>query len=553
MPHSVSFDKIVGAWSVPYAGVVRDVCIYEVPPDALWDAVNMVPRDGRLVSRPGPQQYAPNDLLARPTAGLWSPVVFGPAFQASAFQNNAFQTRSVDALMIVATEQALWYLNPTTQTWVNLMPNAGNVFQANAFQANMVQGSARRKLSPHVVGRFAQIQLGTPPTIYTVFVNGVDAALVWNMAQSQASSAFSIPPRWSDVIAVADRFVGITPPYDVSWTEDVTSPAGILSTPALNHKALGETPDPVVAISPSGFLAFTVYKKRRIWTAVATGLSGGAAFRFSDRGAYDGPASPAAVVQINGLDVRMTRTGRVGLWNGQQNAWLYDAVWPAVKDGTTALAPLDQAFATRIFGVPHEDSNEVWFHYPMKGDNGKVHGLLIVTLPDAADPSTKVGGFPGRLGVAVSAGADRAATDSLTHLFRDEDTENVAMIVDQADRDMNLPIPILWQEGLTPAPGGEVYRMQGHETLIERRAGFGTLQVQVISSFHLDVPDGTPGATKLLALSITPLPKDEKGDDVRGRFFGLKYTGDTGAATPRWMGARLAATLVEMTPPKMGR
>src|SRR6185436_16248064 len=118
MPHSVTYDRIVGMWTVPYRGVTRDVSVYEVPPDALWDALNMVPRRGQLVPRPGPQQYAPNDLLATPTAALWSPVTFGPAFQANAFQSNTFQTRAVDALLIVATQQAIWYLDPTTLAWV---------------------------------------------------------------------------------------------------------------------------------------------------------------------------------------------------------------------------------------------------------------------------------------------------------------------------------------------------------------------------------------------------------------------------------------------------
>lgn len=554
MPHSVTSDKIVGFWTVPYAGVVRDVSIYEVPSDGLWDSANMVPRDGQLVTRPGPQQYAPNDLLARPTAGLWSPVVYGPAFQPDAFQMDAFQTQLVEALMIVATQQGLFYLDPATLQWVNVMPTAGDVFQGDAFQADMVQGSAKKKLSTHYIGRFAQIQAGTPPTIYTVFVNGVDDAVLWDMALPEASQTrFSIPPRWTDVIAVADRFVGITPPYDVSWTEDVSSPAGLFSTPALNHKSLGETPDPVVAISPSGFLAFTVYKKNRIWTAVATGLPGGSAFRFSDRGAYAGPASPAAVVQVNGLDVRMTRTGRVGLWNGQQNLYPFDAAWRSVQSGTTLLAALDQQYASRIFGVYHEDFNEVWFHYPMVGDGGLLHGLFIVTLPDVTDPNARIGGFPGRLGIPVSAGCDRAATDSLTHLFRDTAGQNIAMLVELSDRDLNLPIEYAWQQGLTPAPGSEAYRLDGHETFIERHVGFGSLAVQVMSSYHLDAPDGTPGTFATLNLETRPLPKEEKGGDVRGRFFGLKYSGNTAIGTPKWMGARLAARLVELAPPPVRR
>lgn len=549
MPHSVSFDKIVGMWTVPYRGVARNVSIYEVPPEALWDSMNMVPRRGQFVPRPGPQQYAPNDLLARPTGAVWSPVVFGTAFQVDAFQNDAFQTQQVSALMIVSTQQALWYLDPATLLWVNIMPTAGDVFQGDSFQADMVQGSASQKLGTHTIGRFAQLQLGTPPTIYTVFVNGVDEALVWDMSQPQAGSAFSIPPRWSDVIAVADRFVGITPPYDVSWTEDVSSPAGVLSTPALNHKSLGETPDPVVAIRRSGYLAFTVYKKRTIFTAVATGSTSASAWRFSYRGDYEGPASAAAVVSINGMDIRMTRTGRVGFWNGQRNDWPLDDVWWAIEEGTTSFPALDQAFADRIFGVYHEDFNEVWFHYPMQGDNGDLYGLLIVTLPRQDQPEAQLGGFPGRLKVPVSAGSDRAATDSLTHLFRSSAGQNIAMIVDESHLDLNMGFDLVWQPGLTPAPGGEVYRMAGHETFVERNAAYGTLDVRVMFSNHLADPDGEPGTQKTLDLTVVPLPKEEKGGDVRGRFFGLRYTGNTATVFPKWMGARLAATLVEMKPP----
>jgi hypothetical protein len=194
----------------------------------------------------------------------------------------------------------------------------------------------------------------------------------------------------------------------------------------------------------------------------------------------------------------------------------------------------------------------VYFYYPQEGDNGDCNGVVVLTLPDPEAGVDSFGAFPGRLGIPLSAATTREGKFQDAVVMR-SDGEFTAFTV-SGDLDASVPIDGYWQTGLVAAHSAgfltatgsmEPYRMEGHESFFERGAGYGIVSVRPISSYILDKQGGTVGNSHTIDLSSVTV-KEQKGGDVKGRFFGLRYEFTT-PSNFIWQGARLAARRIEGT------
>lgn len=535
MPHSVTAEKIIGQWEPAVLGVIRNVHPTKVPTDGWYDSLNAVYRDGTVQSRPGYASLTADGLASRPMGALHFPSLAKPWAQADWFQTDWLDIPD-SHLTVAATTEKVWVYYGGT--WHDLTTEAGGPFQLDWVQNDFIQvsGSVRLAGSADRHARFATIEIDDAdgsPSLYVLVANGVDKPLQWRTKDATLATVTGDPPIWKDVTVIADHVVYIVEPFTFGWG-DVLS---LASWPALNRQIKADQPYELVAVRNMGTLGGVLYSTGGLWAIFAQGGSPSQRFRLEFRGFFEGPAGPSAVVDADGVHYRMTRTGRIGRFDGTTNTWVADGVWPLLRDD------IDLAYASRIWGAYYASRQEVWFYYPRVGDNGLVRGVCILRLPDPSRGENSFGAFPGKLALSMSAGCDRRGVNDDILVFASESPHQVFVLGGGAD-DAGTPITGHWQTGLVGAPGLETFRAEGSETFVERGSGYGTLTMRPVSSYALDNPAGTLGAAVTIDLTVVPVAKEEKGEDVTGRFFGRRYEFST-PITLRWRGCRLAARRIE--------
>lgn len=517
MPHILRGDAVVGQWEVPVLGTLRNLPIYKVPPEALWSSSNVLLRSGFLQPRPGLTEYATTILAGRPTGFFNSVMLATAAFQSDTFQNDSFQVAGSipSTLLIVATTTTIY-------------SHYANVF-------NDITGAPALTASAVQLARFAAMALGTPQTIYVIHTNGVDAPRQWDVTTGTFGAMTGSPPNWTDIANIDEHIIGIVPPYNIRWGDSQV----INSWPAANIRVLSDTPDALRAIAPLGVRNGVVYKSRSIWDVIVTGSPVESEyFRFVPRGLLEGPASPAAVINVDGANLYMTDTGRIGYYNGSKHMWVAGGIWPLIR------ADLDSDNTARIFGAYDPLYKIAVFVYPKTGDSGECKGWAVVMLPNPDEGYDGYISFHGTSTVALSAGGD-LRLGPFKAIFARSDTGLSRVYTWEGDTDAGGAITGHLQTGLVGTPGLEFFTLEAYETLALRGAGYNTVTVRPVSSFVLDTEGGTLGSSK--TQDLTPDTTNQvlgkpKGGDIRGRFFGLRYEFTT-PVTLRWLGARLSALL----------
>lgn len=545
MPHNVSAERVIGAWDPPARGVMRHMPAYKVPTDGVFEASNVVYRKGFLMPRPGLLGLTSDGVLARPVGLASIANLAESSFAGTAFDGGGFTTTADERYLVAMTTQAVWaYYNAQ---WNNLMAgSAGSFYTADGFDPLSFAGNSPSDVlsgGPSNLGRFAAMEIDSDTLgrgLYVMAVNGQDEPRIWDTRTNTVSVA-SDWPRFSDVIQLESRFVGIVPPYEVRWGEALS-----IAAPAkLNVRFLAETTDKLVSIlSLGGNTSYYLLKEETIWSARAVGGASSQFFSFDFKFRVTGPASPSAVQVLDGVAFYMTPSGRVAAFNGQTVRWLGEGAWVQIRDGSKTFAKIDKQYSNRIVSSTDPLNREIHFFYPQEGDNGNLYGVCTVTLPDLEAGVESFGVFPGRLSVPVSAATPREGSFQDSVVMR-SDVEYTAF-TQAGTLDASQPFSGYWQTGLVAAPGMEPFRMEGHESMFERGADYGTVRVIPMFSYILDTPGGSQGASTVVDLAATKV-KDEKGGDVRGRFFGLRYEFTT-PLTMLWQGARLAARRIEHAP-----
>lgn len=485
----------IGQWPIPLRGVLRNMPIDEIPVDGLYDGKNITIRAGSLQPRPGMTQFSATVLTGRPTGAINTSTLASPAFQQDAFQNDAFQVvGSIPTTsIIVGTTKKLY------------------AYYSGVF--NDVTGSPDLTALDSELSRFASIMIGTPPVVYVIHTNGRDNPRQWD----STSGTFSVipgtpaPPNWTDVANIGDHIIGIVPPYDVSWMNKLTLGA----VPDLNHKSAAETTDPVVAVRNLGLLGGVLYKHRSIWSIIAQGGTEASFFRFDYRGSYEGPCSPAAVCDANGVHYYMADNGRIAAYDGYRHDWCADGVWPLVQ------AELDTTNLARVHSVYNPEFREVYFYYPRTGDSGESFGMVTLILPRPKDGIVEPIAFHGSVSKAVSASVDLHLDQNKALVFTSATPKAYTM---EGSNDDGTNFSGSWQPGLQPMPGLAHVKAMNLEVYAERGGGYGTLTFKPVTANLLETSGGTVGAAVSIALTNTgPGDPQGVGASVRGRFLGHRF------------------------------
>jgi hypothetical protein len=497
-------------WLVPRKGVLHNFPIYETPEGALFDALNVLVRQGVLKPRPGIGDHSPTSLLDRPMGAFVTTTLATGAFQADAFQNDAFQVSGGGSNVFVLA-------GTTRRIWVFI---GGNWIDITDTQ---LTGEAIH----HV--RFTGIEIGG--TIWTVIVNGVDTPRKWDNTSATVTPVTGTPPIFSDVTTISDRIIGIVPPFGIRWGN-----AYDLGTwPALNFRDLTDTMDRMIAIRNMGTLGGAIYKENSIWSVIPIGGTDAAFFRFELRGFYKGPASPAAIVDANGTHYYMTTSGRIGAWNGTAHDWVADGVWEIIRED------LDPTNMNRAFGIYEPNFDEVYFAYPRVGDSGELKGGVVIQRPRPKDGISEHISFPLRFERPISAGTDLRLESNKALVFTSDTFRSKFL---EGPDDAGTEFSGFWQPGLASTPKQLPYRIEEMEVFARRSTGAGSLTVKPVSSNLLDTEGGTIGAGVAVDLADATKVRDLKGTDIRARFLGLRHEFTT-PINLAWLGSRLTANPLE--------
>jgi hypothetical protein len=502
----------LGAWSVPSRGVIRTLPPQDLPKDALYSASNVLVQDGELRERPGFQR-ARN---SQEETGLGIPT-------------GAFLYRDGRDIphVLVGTTSGLYVWSGVG--WRSIAHTTLN-------------GSL------DFPNRFTILRIGS--VTWATMSNGVDPPIQWDGSSTLTQEVIGLPvgptdnpgdpkppPRFTDLTTLGRRVIGIVPPYDVRWG-NATS---LSQWPELNAFPLADTPDPLVAIKALGTLGGAIYKRKSIWAVFFQGGSNASAFRMEIRGLYDGPCSPAAVVDVSGTHLYMTPTGRFASFNGSQHLWIADGLWPAIRDGFTdvqgrvVLAPVDTAQMRHAFGVYDARFHRVLFVYPRVGDEGFPGGLVWLTFPRPGTGADVVGGFPGSLStlaqsrgangglgpLRLSCGLDYEFNDRVSHVGVWPHGTPKTVLNPEGRADLGQPFAFEAQTGLLPAPGLDMHRLDSVEPFLDRDTGYGKITFRAVRSYALDQPGGAWTEPQVIDLE-QPHVRPIQPIDARGRFFGLR-------------------------------
>lgn len=518
---SVKGAATIGHWEAQHKGVLRDFPPYKLPPDALYDCLNVVFRNGAIAPRPGHVQLAPGtDLGARVTGAIQASTLASGAFEPTAFEPTAFQeTGNTDGTVLIAgTNRKFWaYFGGA---WHDLTDTA--FVAADTYLA-----------------QFTTIQIGS--TVYVLFTNGIDSPRQWDNVGTSISVVAGLPPLFTDWTTASDRVIGIVPPYLIQWGNALN----IGTWPNLNFRVLSDTTDALVAIENLGTLGVAVYKRRSIWIGTAQGGLDSSFFSFTLRGQYEGPANPNTLVNVNGAHYYMTKTGRVGAFDGVTQTWINDGILPLIKTN------IDTTNMNRAFGEYDPTFREVWFHYPRLDDNtsvtGNVTGLLVVTLPH---PFSYEGVFfhssyMGKTAIPVTAGTDRRLDVADRVVFGQNSNKNLAYLTADGISDDGVAFTGFIQTPMQMTKDGDIYRAAGVETYATYGVGQGPLTLRLGGSMMLGNLTTTGFSTGVaLDMTVEPTVSPDLENNIDGRFWGLRYD-FTSPVAFTYYGSRLMGTKVQ--------
>lgn len=516
---SVRGDATVGHWEAAHKGILRDFPPFKLPPDALYDCLNVVYRGGAILPRPGMAQLAPGtDLLNRVTGAIQGANLATGAFEPTAFDNGSFQVtgNTPGTLVLAGTNRKIWaYFGGAWHDLTDTPLTATDSYLA----------------------QFTTIQIGS--TIYALFTNGVDVPRSWDNQAVTVAVIAGLPPLFTDWTTSSDRVIGIVPPYLIQWGNALS----IATWPNLNFRVLGDTSDMLVAIENLGTLGVAVYKRRSIWVGTAQGGLDSSYFSFQLRGQFEGPANPNTLINVNGAHYYMTGTGRVGVFDGVTQTWINDGILPLIQ------ANFDPANMARAFGVYDPFFREVWFYYPRVDDNtsvtGNVTGLCIINLPH---PFSYEGiffhsAYLGKSAIPVTCGTDRRLDiqDKLVFAQNVADAKNRAYTFGDGLHDDATAFTGFFQTPPQMAKDGNIKMAVGAQTYAKYGAGQGPLTLRVGASYMLGNL-ATSGFSTGVSLDLTSEQAESSDIDAnqRGRFFSLRYE-FTSPNVWSFYGARLMA------------
>jgi len=337
--HKDPTARLLKSYLPPFKGTWTTLPSYILPDDALSSSLNTTLLGGLLRSRCGLKSYNSTNLGNKVLGSFLSVDTLNNKYPFCGTRNKVYR-----------------YVNNNWSDITSVIPLTA---------------------SNDSVVRFTSLQLGT--LVYVFYTNGTDPLKIISQSGYNLDNITAVSgsiPTMTDICTSFSRVVGITPPYTIQWCDAINNTyVSYQAWPSLNQAILADTEDSLVCIGSLGTLGVAVYKEGNIFVGIAQSGPNSQAFRFEHRGEYEGPANPNARVSVNGTHIYMTPTGRVGLFDGTQQAYICDGIWPTLQD------TIDEENTNHIFGVYDYKTAQVTFWYPRVGDNGASLGMLTIDIP----------------------------------------------------------------------------------------------------------------------------------------------------------------------------
>lgn len=496
----------LGQFDVPVRGTFRTAAIHKIPQDAVYDSMNVFIREGKLQNRPG--------LTLLDDTSFTGPVLGGGMI-----------VSPKEDRLLAFTATTLYERGPQDTFWLPTAIIGGDdSFAVNnraAVDMCYMETSNRAVAIIASVGRVLKAWDSN---------NHVTSILT-----PLGDGASDIPYAKSVCIS-SRRVITLTDPHTLRWSKIYE----YQNFPADSIAKVSQTNDRSICVRSLSTLAFVVYKERSIYVARAhAGQDDTEAFTIAEPLRVEGPAGIHAVVDIGGTHVYMTKNGRIAMYDGSSYPkWIADGLWLFLQED------IDPLFTSQMFGVFDYRLHTVTFRYPRKGDNGNLSGMVVINLPLAADDSSNVQ-FPSSfLGFSAipctyacemrfNGQIDRSLTFGLL-----EGSYKSFISQNNWPYDHNINFPCHIQTGLVSIPKAEHGYVQV-ESFFERGKGLGEVNVHPVVSNGLETQAGIiPDLShRIDNLEFDPV-RQYIGFDVKGRFFGLKYTWNSQSVV-RYSGAVL--------------
>lgn len=487
MPHLSSMNLEPGAtpsaqYITPYGGVLRVRPIHALLPHELYDGQNLCIRHGELRSR----------------AGLSTQIIHGIKQQLSGIPlaGITFVGADLKAPTVMTTDSVWQFREPN---WINLGGMPGVTRDAQ--------------------GSFTTLEANEQ--VYLIANDSVHPLHWWSASQpfSQIPQNGNVAtPIFKDIATASNRIIGIQEPYTVKWSQFLAPDQWRDSNIAI----LADTEDEVIAVRSMGTLGFVVYKAGSIFVGFAQAGSDSNAFRFEHFGNYDGPANNQSIVSVSGVDFYMTASGRIGAFDGSNQTWIADGIWPFIAN------ELDPLYITRIRSTYSYLHNELTFYYPRLHDNGVCHGVITINLPYPTQGIQQPASFNGytHLDITTTLSIRYFQGDRNPWVF--DSSGYIYKSNGEAYTDDNMPFPCTYQPGLHQPPPQQDSIMSIYRALFEvfalRDDTRGLVEVYEVHAGLLQQPGGVV-EDKSLILDLSRFTSSNQyfGFLSSDSFFGVKF------------------------------
>ncbi len=487
--------KLVKSYLPPFKGTWKTLPPYLLSDDTLQESLNVTLQGGKLRSRCGLASYDTTNLGNK---------VLGSFLTVDTLRNKY----------------------PIVSTRNKVFRYIGGVFQ-DCTSVVALTNTAENQV------RMSSLQLGT--NVYILYANGVDTLKVISQSGyllAEISPFAGSIPVCTDVCTSFSRFIGITPPYTLQWSDVINdSYLSFRNWPALNQVILADTEDSLVAVRSLGTLGIAVYKEGNIFVGIAQGGPNSQAFRFEHRGEYEGPAGVNAIVNVNGAHIYFTSTGRVGLFDGTQHTFLCDGLWPFLQED------VDTTYASSIFGVYNYRTAEVTFWYPKYGEAGLLRGMLVINIPFPLAGVTTYAYFLGETNFSCTNGLSVRLFNAFTSPLVFGNTNETFILQLSSYTDKNSSFPCSFEPGIfrppveeNEAPSSKNVSAVFQETVeiyASRGEGRGLVEVSGVTSDTLE-GNGNFSTAQTIDLSTTPVDEYISFPET-GSFLGVKFSWESTA------------------------
>lgn len=479
-------DKVL-EFNVPTKGTWNSIASNMLSPDSLFNSLNVFIREGKLRTRAG--------LRLLNDSSLDFPVIGG-----------AMAVTPTEKVLLAITKNNLWTLRKGEVAWVADSTTSFAVDDNSIIDICFLE----------TAGEYVAI-IANNETPLKRWLDGTPAGVI-------VPDAGTVPIAKS-VCTAGRRIVALVEPHTLRWTS-ITNDLGVTNPTFdnwndLNYVKKAETNDLGICVRSISTLSFALYKERSIYLAKAKAGTNADAWTFNEPIVVEGPAGVHSVVDLDGMHMYMTPSGRIGLFDGTSYPkWIADGLWLRLQK------EIDPEWSYKIFGVLDYRLHTVTFYYPKLGDNGFLKHFVTVNIPLEGSGVTNFAHFLGESELGLSFGYEMRFQQEVNRslLFSSNLPVTKSFVSDEDfEMDNSSIFNCLIQTPMLALPNLKSHQLVS-QLFVERGYGFGSLNVYSVTSDFLNNKEGNidEGNPQLVSLEFSDQVYEYIAFNQPARFFGLR-------------------------------